>query len=141
MPLIKKKSKVSDEIPTSSMADIAFLLLIFFLVTTIFDRDQGLQVVLPEREDAEIDVPPDNLLFLLVQPNGSIVVRRGESPQTQTITHRQVQGVVRQALQANPEVIAAVQTHPEARYEDMTNVLDGIQLAGARRFVLQQLQD
>ena len=44
----QKKSKVSDAIPTASMADIAFLLLIFFLVTTVFPKDKGLEVVLPE---------------------------------------------------------------------------------------------
>ena len=49
--LNKKRQKVSDSIPTSSMADIAFLLLIFFLVTTTFDEEMGLQVVLPERAD------------------------------------------------------------------------------------------
>ena len=40
--LNNKKSKVSDEVPTSSMADIAFLLLIFFLVTTVFPKDLSL---------------------------------------------------------------------------------------------------
>ena len=53
--LNNKKSKVSDEIPTSSMADIAFLLLIFFLVTTTFPKDKGLAVVLPEPgEEAQV---------------------------------------------------------------------------------------
>ncbi len=42
--LNQKKSRVSDEIPTASMADIAFLLLIFFLVTTGFPKDNGLEV-------------------------------------------------------------------------------------------------
>ena len=43
------------EIPTSSMADIAFLLLIFFLVTTTIDMDKGLGMVLPaEGEELEI---------------------------------------------------------------------------------------
>jgi len=44
------------EIPTSSMADIAFLLLIFFLVTTTIDMDKGLGMVLPaEGEEIEIN--------------------------------------------------------------------------------------
>ena len=46
----QKKSKVSDEVPTASMADIAFLLLVFFLVTTVFPKDKGLEVVLPTGE-------------------------------------------------------------------------------------------
>ena len=43
-----RKSKTSSEVPSSSIADIAFLLLIFFLVTTTFPKDKGLAVVLPE---------------------------------------------------------------------------------------------
>ena len=41
MALLKKKKRNEAEIPTSSMADIAFLLLIFFLVTTTIDVDTG----------------------------------------------------------------------------------------------------
>jgi biopolymer transport protein ExbD len=141
MALIKKQSKVSDKIPTSSMADIAFLLLIFFLVTTVFDEEIGLQVVLPERgPEAEQEVSPKNLLFFLVQPDGSVVVRRGESPGEQRITSRQVEGVMRQSLISNPNVIGVVQTSPQARYEHMIRVLDGIQSAGATRFSLQLLE-
>jgi hypothetical protein len=57
--LDKKKSKVSDKVPSSSMADIAFLLLIFFLVTTTFPKDKGLAIVLPE-EGGEVAVSQRN---------------------------------------------------------------------------------
>ena len=139
--LNKKRQKVSDSIPTSSMADIAFLLLIFFLVTTTFDEEMGLQVVLPERaDDVEQEVSPKNLLFFLIQPDGSIVVRRGESQNEQRATASQVEGIMRQELLANPNIIGVVQTSPQARYEHMINVLDGIQSAGATRFSLQLLE-
>ena len=59
-----KKSKVSSEVPTSSMADIAFLLLIFFLVTTTFPKDKGLAIVLPEQGE-ETEVSQRNILHLL----------------------------------------------------------------------------
>jgi biopolymer transport protein ExbD len=142
MALLKKQSKVSDQIPTSSMADIAFLLLIFFLVTTVFDEEIGLQVVLPERgPESEQEVSPKNLLFFLVQPDGSVVIRRGESPAEQRVNARQVEGIMRQDLAANPNVIGVVQTSPQARYEHMISVLDGIQSAGATRFSLQLLEN
>lgn len=141
MAMIRKKSKVSDQIPTSSMADIAFLLLIFFLVTTVFDEEIGLQVVLPERgPESEQEVSPKNLMFFLVQPDGSVIVRRGESTAEQQITGRQVEGLMRQALISNPNVIGVVQTSPQARYEHMIAVLDGIQSAGGTRFSLQLLE-
>lgn len=141
MAMIRKQSKVNDKIPTSSMADIAFLLLVFFLTTTVFDEEIGLQVVLPEKgPEAEQEVSPKNLLFFLIQPDGSVVVRRGESQQEQRVTARQVEGIMRQSLASNPNVIGVVQTAPEARYESMIRVLDGIQTAGATRFSLQILE-
>jgi biopolymer transport protein ExbD len=48
----KRESKVENNVPTSSMADIAFLLLIFFMVTTIFKLEDGLTVTLPRAETA-----------------------------------------------------------------------------------------
>jgi len=43
----KKKSKVSTEIPTASMPDIVFMLLLFFMVTTVFRQVTGIPVDLP----------------------------------------------------------------------------------------------
>ena len=53
--MINKQRRPMQEINSSSMADIAFLLLIFFLVTTTIDIDKGLGLVLPaEGETIEI---------------------------------------------------------------------------------------
>ncbi len=120
MPIMQRKERVSDEIPTASLADIAFLLLIFFLTTTVFNEEKGLPIVLPE-EQTEQDVSPNNLIFFLVQPDGSVVVRRGESEQEQTISYRQVEGILRQELAANENLIAAIQTAPDAAYRHMVN--------------------
>ena len=43
----RRESRVSPEIPTASMADIAFLLIVFFLVTTTMNQDKGLSLHLP----------------------------------------------------------------------------------------------
>ena len=43
----KKKCKVSTEIPTASMPDIVFMLLLFFMVTTVFRQFNGIPVDLP----------------------------------------------------------------------------------------------
>ena len=59
--LAKKKQRREAEIPTSSMADIAFLLLIFFLVTTTIDVDTGIGMTLPPELDEEIE-PLDEYL-------------------------------------------------------------------------------
>lgn len=138
MPILNRKERVSDEIPTASLADIAFLLLIFFLTTTVFNEERGLPIVLPEAQE-EQEVSAKNLLFLLVQPDGRVVVRRGEAEQEQVVSHRQVEGIVRQELAGNPNLITAIQTHPDAAYRHMVNVLDELKLAGAERISLQMM--
>ena len=139
MPILNRKERVSDEIPTASMADIAFLLLVFFLTTTVFNEEKGLPIVLPEKSE-EVEVSAKNLLFMLVQPDGSVIVKRGESEQEQVVTYRQIEGILRQELSANPNLIAAVKTDPTAAYRHMINVLDEVKKAGAERISLQVLE-
>lgn len=52
MRLLKKKTSKAT-IPTSSMSDIAFLLIIFFMVTTVFRQERGLDVSLPAGDLAQ----------------------------------------------------------------------------------------
>lgn len=136
--ILKRKSKASDEIPTASMADIAFLLLIFFLVTTVFSEERGLGIVLPEKAQEEIEINPKNIVTFYVVGDGVVQLRRGDSPDKQTLDYQQVEGVARQELAANPRLVISVKTAPGARYVDMVNVLDELHLAGATRISLQE---
>jgi len=141
MAILHRKERVSDEIPTASMADIAFLLLVFFLTTTVFNEEKGLPIVLPEAEQEEVDVSAKNLIFFLVQPDGSVVVRRGESEQEQVVAYNQIESLLRAELAANENLIAAIKTDPQAPYKNMINVLDEVKLAGAERISLQMLEE
>ena len=73
------KDKVTNEINAGSMADIAFLLLIFFLVTTTMDQDKGLLVRLPpwtpDIEAEDIIINQRNLFSVLVNANDELLVR------------------------------------------------------------------
>ena len=137
--LNKKKSKISDKVPSSSMADIAFLLLIFFLVTTTFPKDKGLGIVLPQ-EGSEQEVNPINILHIIVRPDGLVEVKRGESTQVQVVTATELEGIWRLEMAENPRLIAAVKTHPVTPYRMMIDVLDAIQTAGANTISLQLLE-
>ena len=134
--LDKKKSTVSDKVPSSSMAAIAFLLLIFFLVTTTFPKNKGLAIVLPE-EGGEVEVSPRNILHIIIQPNGLVDVKRGASQAVQTVAPNAIEGIWRQDVAENPQLIAAVKTHPQAAYRFMVDVLDALHSAGAERISLQ----
>jgi biopolymer transport protein ExbD len=140
MALMKKKNRASSEVPTSSMADIAFLLLVFFLVTTVFDEERGLRIVLPEAQN-EVEISPSNILFLMVQPNGVVHIKRGESPQIQEARAAEIGAIWAQEFAQNPNLVAAVKTAPNAPYRFMIDVLDQLQAARADKISLQILEE
>ena len=75
--LRKKRNRVEPEIPSSSLADIAFLLLVFFLVVTTIDTDTGIGLVLPPPPEDNNPPPPireRNLLKILVNSQGLILI-------------------------------------------------------------------
>ncbi len=70
-----RKSQASSDVPDSSMADIAFLLLIFFMVTTVFQKDRKVDIVWPEAEATQkIDEKLKNILNIWVQRDGGIFI-------------------------------------------------------------------
>ena len=121
------------------MADIAFLLLIFFLVTTVFPKDKGLAIILPEQE-SEQEVNQKNILHIIIQSSGVINLRRGESQQEQQVAADEIESIWRQEVSQNPNLIAAVKTHPDASYRYMVDVLDALKTANAERISLQILE-
>ena len=70
-----RKSKVSSDVPSSSLADIAFLLLIFFMVTTVFQNDKNRPIVWAEAEATQkIDEKVKNILNIWVERDGGIFI-------------------------------------------------------------------
>src|SRR5690606_2862403 len=115
---------------------IAFLLLIFFLVTTVFDEEKGLPIVLPEQSN-EVEVSQRNILHIVIRDDGIVELKRGESPSVSTVTANMIGDIWRQEVAQNPNLIAAVKTYPTAPYRYMIDVLDQLQGAKAERISLQ----
>ena len=72
MALRERKARVGA-IPEGGMADIAFLLLVFFLVTTTIDMDKGLGIILPA-EGQELEINKKNILNCLISASGNVLL-------------------------------------------------------------------
>ena len=123
--MARKRKFKSSEIPTSSMADIAFLLLIFFLVTTTIDTDKGLGIVLPPPGDMEIEIRNENILNCLI--NSKVLL--DEEPTSVEKIHR----IVGERLRSNDKLIVSVKAHPKTAYSDYVKVIDQLKMADAKR--------
>ena len=132
--MVKKKRRFKGgEIQSSSMADIAFLLLIFFLVTTTIDMDKGLGIVLPA-EGEQVEVSKKNILTCLINSTGQVLL--GDEP----VKISDISNVVRQKLQVNNKLIISVKSHEKTKYKDYISVLDQLKLANATRISIAETQ-
>ncbi|HEX2166068.1 MAG TPA: biopolymer transporter ExbD, partial [Longimicrobiales bacterium] len=78
---------------------------------------------------------------LMVQPDGLVSIQRGENQQVQSgVRANQISAIWRQEVANNPNLIAAVQTSPNAPYRFMVDVLDQLQAAGADKISLQLME-
>ena len=130
MLLDKRKGRTAS-IPTSSMADIAFLLLTFFLVTTSLDVDKGLGLTLPPKGQAK-PIPKKNIASLLINANGEVLL------DDQEVQVPQIKDIVKQRLAMNDKLIVSIKTDSKTRYQDFVSVLDQVQMAEAPRISIAE---
>ena len=129
--MARKRRFKGGDIPTSSMADIAFLLLIFFLVTTTIDMDKGLGMVLPA-EGEEIEISKKNILNCLINSTGNVLLG-GEGLEIRNLSKS-----VRQKLVENDKLIISVKDHKSTSYKDYIAVIDQLKRANATRISIAE---
>ena len=126
----RKRSKLKD-IPSASMADIAFLLLVFFLVTTTISMDKGIGQVLPAIGE-ELEVNPKNITKVLVNATGQVL------HDDELVSLSQLRTKIKNMLAQNDKLIVSVKTHPQTKHQAYVDVLDQLKQAGATRISIAE---
>ena len=121
------------EFQAASMADLGFLLLVFFIVTTVFAIEQGIPLILPGRARTVTRLKESEVLEIRVGRDGSVEAAG------RLIGVDAVRSLVEQRIAHHPEVVVVLMTAPEASYGRMVDVLDQIKLARCRRISLQSM--
>tara|TARA_B100000686_G_C16066779_1_gene607356 strand:- start:76 stop:480 length:405 start_codon:yes stop_codon:yes gene_type:complete len=124
--LSKPRRPMMQEINSSSMSDIAFLLLVFFLVTTTISLDKGISLILPA-EGNELEVNRKNITSILINDKGKVLM--DDSP----IKINQIKSKATKKIAANTNIIFSVMTHKNTKYEDYILVLDQLKQANATK--------
>ncbi|GMQ81485.1 MAG: biopolymer transporter ExbD [Rhodothermia bacterium] len=133
---LKKKEREEAFIPTASMADIAFLLLIFFLVTTTIDVDTGIGMVLPPKLEEDVIPPPikeRNVLKILVNEQGQVLLE--DLPSAVSLVRAEVKahvlnnGVDPRYAEATNKALVSIKTARETPYDAYIQVLDEVWMA------------
>jgi biopolymer transport protein ExbD len=117
-----KRSTVSDEIPTASMADIAFLLIIYFMVTTTFAATRGLDFSLPQEEDTPL-VDKEESVLIEIQPGGVLMVDNRAMQLSEVLDY------LKPKLERNPMKPVIIRPDEIAEYGYMVDVFDELRQA------------
>lgn len=129
--LLDKRKRRPAEIPTSSLADIAFLLLVFFLVTTTIDMDKGLTLVLPAPGE-EKEIPKENISNLLINAAGMVMM--DEVP----LAISEIKNTAKRKMAENPNLIFSVKTDRATDYQKFVSVIDQLKMANALRISIAE---
>jgi biopolymer transport protein ExbD len=134
----RPKRRIGIRIDMTPMVDIAFLLLIFFMVTTVFRTPQALEINLPPDENVKIEVAQSKVLTLRVLEADRVYWRRGEDPWART----DLAGLenVFKPLAGNKELVVLIQIDREAKFRNMVEVIDELDVAQLTRFSLTTLE-
>ncbi len=125
---IRKRTETKTEIPTASMGDIAFLLLVFFMVTTVFNNEIGLQIILPEASSEAVKVKSTQIAHVAVDQYGKVKIEKEEVP-FDMVKDKAKDMLVKDDGTPDTLMIFMIKTDRGARYEDMIAVFDQIKLA------------
>jgi len=128
--MLRKKRSLGASIPSSSMADIAFLLLIFFLVATVIDVDTGIGMTLPEITD---EPPPpvskDRMAAVLINENNDVLLDGKPISLFQIKSTLKPRIVSKIELPKKKKLIVSLKTDRKTVYNAYISALDQIKMA------------
>ena len=131
--LSHKKTRGRVAIDMTPFVDIAFLLLIFFMVTTVFRLPQAMELNLPP-DDINVEVAESNVFMLYVYGDGEMVFRLGSDGPLEAVQFAGLREMLGDMLRQNEKLITLVKFERVTPYHWMVDVLDEFLLGDIKRY-------
>lgn len=125
-----RRKKVAPSVPVSSMADIAFLLLVFFMVTSVLDSDPDLPIELPDVPGGEQLNKKIANLYLSADENRTVYFNSVKRPLNEALSE------IRAKLTTTPDLKVLIHADQNLTYEELDNVFESLKEIGALKISL-----
>jgi len=122
---LNRKNKTSNEISTSSLPDIIFMLLIFFMVTTVMREFEGLDIVLPRAETIEKLESKRHTVYIWATKEGLISVN------DRIININDLSNVMFLKLSRDPKLTVSLRSDEDSRMELISEIHSQLRKAQA----------
>lgn len=131
----KQKSKLNSKIPSASLADIVFLLLIFFMTVTVFKEYQGLRIKLPLAKATQKIEAKRDIIYIWIDRENNINI------DDMMITMGEVKPVMSDKMIANPAIIVSIRADEKAQYGSVALLMEELKEANALRINFATLSE
>ncbi|HXK49313.1 MAG TPA: biopolymer transporter ExbD [Clostridiales bacterium] len=138
--MLKKTERKVGEFNASSMADITFLLLVFFLVTTTVSTDKGIKFVLPQKADDATPTKVKGVVNVFLNDDNQILL--GKKGKEEEVSIQQIKNQLtlldREISAQGDSIIVSIKVTPGSTYKNYVEILDQIKNAKIDRISLAQ---
>jgi len=136
----KKKKRAGVRVDMTPMVDVAFLLLTFFMLTTVMRKQQTLEINLPPDAKTKVEIAQSNLMTVYVDENDKIFYASG-TDKPQSIEFKGLQDFFVKQLAQNPKLVILLKFDRKSKYHIMVDVIDQLNLAKLQRFSIAPMTD
>lgn len=133
------KRRTSIRIDMTPMVDVAFLLLTFFMLTTVFRRPQTLEIKLPP-SSTNVQVSASNLLVIRVDEDHRIFQSAGLA-KPNLLDFGELGNFFKSKVAEDPNMIILVKLDRKAKYHYMVDIIDELNLSKLTRYSVATLSD
>ena len=135
----KTKKRLNIRIDMTPMVDVAFLLLTFFMLTTVLRKQQTLEINLPPDNKVNVEIAESNLMQIYVNENNKIFWAIG------TGTPKSVEGNLSsffaQKLNENSRIVVLIKIDRKSKFHMMVDIIDQLNIASLQRFSIAPMTD
>lgn len=123
----RAKRRIGIRIDMTPMVDIAFLLLIFYMVTTVFSAPQAMEISMPPDKDATVPIAESKLLTIIVDEDENLYWNMArETPQP--LEFDSLRALLLRQNEEQPKLVTVVVISKDAHFTKMVDVIDEIQI-------------
>lgn len=135
----RAKKRLNIRIDMTPMVDVAFLLLTFFMLTTVFRKPQTLEINLPPSQ-AKIEIAEENLMTLRVDQDENVYWNLGiEIPAKMKFAD--LKSFLEKKAKENPSLVVLVKIDRKGKYHDLVDIIDTLNQVNLTRFSIAPITD
>jgi len=131
---IKKRPKEINIADSGALSDLAFLLIVFFIVIAVFTVNQGFMLGLPQKSSTKI-VHVDDIIKVNLNENNELFY------DDKKVTLSEIEDIIAKKMKDRPDMTFLLKIHPDAYYQYVIDVLNIVEKLNIKTFSFSMIKE